>query len=119
MSRQHRELLEVLIDELAFLDHAGYDRTPVRRLFEDSPSCPNFGDATKPVPCTECELIRLVPVEDRDEPAACRNIVLNRDGDTPETLFNWGDTDERRQVARNWLVQQIARASLRKAKNAD
>jgi hypothetical protein len=113
---RRREYLELLMDELEFLDYGGYNlRNSSFRLFKDSPSCPNFGTNDRYIPCSECELADFAPANERDELDCCQSISLNRDSDTPETLFNWGTPEEQKRYARTWLLQQIAKASLRKA----
>jgi hypothetical protein len=116
MATGRREHLALLMDELEFLDGAGYElKGSSFRIFKDSPSCPNFGNETRCIPCSECELADFAPASERDELDCCQTISLNRDGDTPEMLFNWGTPSEQKRYARMWLLQQIARASLEKA----
>jgi hypothetical protein len=111
-----RDRLELLMDELEFLDAGGYElRSSSFRMFKDSPSCPNFGNNERHVPCSECELAEFATPNERDELDCCQSIPLNRDGDTPEMLYNWGTPQEQKRYARMWLLQEIARASLQKA----
>lgn len=105
-----RELLKLLKDELDFLNHAGYDnqghwRAPL--IFEDSPTCPNFGRYSGQVPCRECPLAQFVPAELRNQPAACRFIPLNERGETIDLLYNWGTPAELETAVRNWLVRAV------------
>ena len=53
MTQEEHELLDLLKFELNFLEDGGYGRsphTPGRRqlAFEDSLTCPNFGDSSRP-----------------------------------------------------------------------
>jgi hypothetical protein len=119
MTTSRREHLALLMDELEFLDAGGYElKNSSFRIFRDSQSCPNFGNSERSILCSECELADFAPPNERDEPECCQSIPLNRDGDTPEILFNWGTPAEQKRTARMWLLQQIARASLQKAAGA-
>ncbi len=73
-----RDLLAVLKTELSFLESGGYasDANPWRPafIFEDSPSCLNFGESSKPHACSECALVQLVPESRRKESRPCRFI---------------------------------------------
>jgi hypothetical protein len=109
-----RDTLHLLLDELEFLNYGGYDQKKHSfRAFEDSPSCPNFGNAEKTIPCSECELMQFVPLEDRDEAAPCQFIRLNRYGDTPEMMYNWGSPGEMKRCLKSWLLRQIAKQDQR------
>jgi hypothetical protein len=68
MAQDERDLLDLLKFELKFLEDGGYGRSPHapwrrQTAFEDSPTCPNFGDPTRPHSCAECLLMRFVPRE--------------------------------------------------------
>jgi len=109
----------MLLDQLHFLDAGGYRFQQRVQLFKDSPTCPNHGLAERRVACSECALAAFVPKEDRDEPDCCQLIPLNRDGDTPEVLLNWGTPEERRRYTRMWLLQQIAETAMRDGMTAE
>ncbi len=91
MSDDKRDILEALKFELAFLEQGGYGRsvhtpkTPTR-IFQDSLSCINFSEPTRPHPCIECFLIDLVPENAQREDVPCHHIPLNANGDTVDTL---------------------------------
>ena len=81
MARDARDLLALFKFELKFLEDGDYGRsphTPWRRplVFEDSLTCPNFGDPAHTQPCNECLLIDFVPAELRDQVSPCRLIPL-------------------------------------------
>ena len=62
------ETLELLRFELKFLEDGGYGRFPRAPwrpsfIFEDSPTCLNFGDPSRTIPCEECVLMQFVPEE--------------------------------------------------------
>ncbi len=72
MSEEKRELLEKLKFELAFVEDGGYGRsvrTPQKSTspFQDSLTCLNFGDPSRPHPCDECILMQFVPESRRGE----------------------------------------------------
>jgi hypothetical protein len=104
-------LLKLLRNELGYLNKAGYDqrgrwRAPL--IFEDSPTCPNFGHRTEPVPCSECPLAQFIPAELHDQPAACRFIRLNERRQTIDLLYNWGTAAELETAVRDWLARTIS-----------
>ena len=83
MAHDQNELLDLLKFELKFLEDGGYGRsphTPWRRqlAFEDSLTCPNFGDPAKPHACSECLLMQFVPSELKDQASPCRLISSHR-----------------------------------------
>ena len=72
MSEDKRDVLEVLRYELNFLEQGGYGNwysTPwgPASIFQDSLTCPNHGDPTRPHACHECLLWDFVPEEYRTE----------------------------------------------------
>jgi hypothetical protein len=111
--RDLRPLEQVLSIEECFLSSGGYDEPPADRpggpslIFQDSPSCPNWGCVHHPTPCSECALIQLVPAEKRGVPVPCRHIPLNDIGETIETLYRWGTLEEAKQIRRDWLKRTI------------
>ena len=117
MAQDERELLDVLKFELRFLEDGGYGRsphTPRRRqvAFEDSPTCPNFGDPARPHPCTECLLMRFVPRELRDQVSPCRLIPLTDKGETIDYFYRRGTQRELlklEEALAGWLRKQISR----------
>jgi hypothetical protein len=117
MAQDERDLLDVLRFELKFLEDGGYGRsphTPRRRqvAFEDSPTCPNFGDPTRPHSCAECLLMRFVPRELRDQVSPCRHIPLTDKGETIDYFYG-GDTRlellKLEEALAGWLRKQISR----------
>jgi hypothetical protein len=113
MTPHQQEVLEALKFELTFLERGGYKRSvrePRKELsiFQDSPSCPNFGAATKIHPCAECFLIDFVPSEKRAEAVPCHYIPLNDRGDTVDGLAASGDEFEVQGALGGWLRKAIA-----------
>ena len=110
MGEEKRDLLQVLTAELEFLQRGGYRRHTWRPLFifEDSPTCVNYRDRNRPLPCSECKLLRLVPDEHREASLPCRHIPLNEQGDTLELLYNTATQEELEGHVARWLRTTIA-----------
>jgi len=118
MSDDKRDILETLKFELAFLEQGGYGRsvrtpkTPTR-VFQDSLSCINFSEPTRPHPCSECFLTDFVPEKAQNENVPCHHIPLNAKGDTVDTLQ---DNQLRLEDAlRSWLRATIQRLEQERA----
>jgi hypothetical protein len=117
MAQDERDLLDVLKFELKFLQNGGYGRsphTPRRRqiVFEDSPTCPNFGDPTRPHSCAECLLMRFVPRDLRRQVSPCQHIPLTDKGETIDYFYRC-DTQlellKLEEALASWLRKQISR----------
>ena len=110
MAFDDRELLDILKFELAFLEQGGYGRS-VRMpqkpssIFQDSPSCLNFDDASRPHPCNECMLMQYVPEKLRTENVPCHHIPLDSRGRTVDDLAHNQAKLEDTMAA--WLRRQI------------
>lgn len=117
MTKDNRDVVEVLKSELAFLERGGYRqslRAPWRPpfIFEDSPTCVNYGRKQRLVPCSECVLMQFVPPDCREEKIPCRHIPLNAEGYTIDTYYRIGTQEELEAAMANWLrktVQQFGR----------
>ena len=120
--QDNRNLIEVLKGELEFLNRGGYRETSWRPqfIFEDSPTCLNYGNDADRRPCNECVLMQLVPPEKRAERVPCRHIPLNERGDTIASLYHFSTQDELESAVRAWLTREIekldkAQSSVRQA----
>jgi hypothetical protein len=114
MVKDNRDILAVLKSELNFLEQGGYadgKRNAWRPifLFEDSPTCPNYNDSSRPHPCTECALLQLVPAERPAEGVPCRHIVLNEEGQTIDDLYRTATQPELEWTFMKWLRTTIKR----------
>jgi hypothetical protein len=121
MSDDKRDVLEVLRYELNFLEQGGYGNwysTPwgPASIFQDSLTCPNHGDPTRPHACHECLLYDFVPEEYRTEDIPCHHIPLNRNGVTVESSNQ--TEEELRENVKHWLKRTIARIESDRAKKA-
>ena len=111
---ERSELLGLLKAEMAFLQGGGYrlsSRTPWKAplIFEDSPTCLNFGKAARPHPCTKCVLMRFVPLRRRAARVPCRYIPLNAEGETVDGLYRYASQEEMEQAVARWLAGAIQR----------
>jgi hypothetical protein len=114
MAKDERDLLDLLKFELKFLEDGGYGRsphTPWRRplAFEDSLTCPNFGDPNHTHPCRECLLMEFVPAELKDQVSPCRLIPLTPKGETADYFYRCGTQMELEEALTGWLRDQINR----------
>ena len=111
---ERNEILELLRFELKFLEDGGYGRSPRTPwrpsfIFEDSPTCLNFGDPSRTIPCSECILMQFVPVGQRAQRVPCRHIPLTENGDTIEHLYRHSTQAELEDALKNWLRKEITR----------
>jgi len=114
MSQENRDVLDVLKFELKFLQDGGYGRsvrTPWRPtfVFEDSVTCPNFGDPARPHPCDQCLLMEFVPENMREQRVPCRFIPLTANGETVDHYYRAGTQPEMEEALALWLRTQITR----------
>jgi len=106
-------LLEVLKQELSFLKNGGY-RHPdhaqwrAQYVFEDSPTCLNYGDSERSWPCSYCPVFAFVPQEAQQKARPCRYIALNEKGETLDSLYRSASPEEIEATVAAWLERQIA-----------
>lgn len=119
-TRDLRDLLQVLQGEERFLKSGGYEKTPARHtdrptlIFQDSPTCPNYGTTTNRIPCRECVLAELVPSGELKTAFACRHIPLNNEGETVEELYKWRTLAEAKKIVGDWLLHTILKIAQKK-----
>jgi hypothetical protein len=112
MSTDERDILELLKDELDFIDKGGYGRsvrTPwqSKSTFQDSLSCINYGYPYRAHPCNECHLLEFVSPENQAQEIPCHFIPLNTDGDTIEDLEQREDQTKLEREVSEWLRTKI------------
>ena len=110
MTTDERDILELLKDELDFIEKGGYGRsvrTPwqPRSSFRDSLTCVNYALPEKAHPCSECHLIDFVPSDKRSEDVPCHFIPLTATGDTVESLE--GNEARLEEALREWMRKRI------------
>lgn len=112
-SRTDRQnMLQLLKAELDFVERGGYrrsERSPWRPpyVFEESPSCPNYSDRSRPHQCSDCWLMEFVTPDLRAEQVPCRFVRLTGDGVTIDSLYRYGSIDETEETLSSWLRQRI------------
>lgn len=112
MDERHKRVLELLKRELAFLDSGGYRRSSnfpwrARYIFEESPSCPNSADRTRPHRCIDCWLMEFVVPDLRTEQVPCRFVELGTGGVTVDSLYRCATLSESEKALRHWLYERI------------
>ena len=106
-----RELLELLKQELLFVEQGGYGRSVHKphdptTIFQDSPTCLNFGESQRVHECDQCLLSQMVPEDKRAEERPCQHIPLNAKGDTIASLA--GNDLKTQEAVAGWLRKVIA-----------
>ena len=112
MAKDDSELLELLKEELSFIEQGGYGRsvrTPWKptSTFQDSLTCINYGYPYRPHPCNECRLIDFVSEEDRTTTIPCHHIRLNEEGDTIMNLEAAENQHKLEEEVKDWLRHKI------------
>jgi len=112
MTQEKRDLLDLLKFELKFLEDGGYGRSPrmpwrAMRTFQDSPSCLNLDDPSRPHPCSVCLLMRFVPEERRQESVPCWFIPLSAKGETIDYHSRCSTQPELEEALGEWLREAI------------
>ena len=120
MGTDERDILELLKDELDFVEKGGYGRsvrTPwqSKSTFQDSLSCINYGYPYRAHPCNECHLLHFVSPEHRTEEVPCHFIPLNTDGDTIEDLEQRDDQKKLEREVSEWLRTKIKQIEAQRA----
>ena len=111
--KPREEMLRLLRQELQFVESGGYRTSPrspwrPRYIFEESPSCPNYGDRARPHSCEDCWLMAFVAPDLREEQAPCRFVRLTPDKLTVDSLYQHATLEESEDALHKWLQQQIA-----------
>lgn len=113
MAQDDRDVLEILKEEVSFIEKVGYGRsvrTPwlEKSIFQDSLSCLNYGYPFRAHPCNECHLIDFVAPEDRESSVPCHHIPLDKAGDTIEDLESEQNQPKKEAVVKAWLRDRIS-----------
>jgi hypothetical protein len=116
-----RDILELLQEELAFIEQGGYGRsvrTPwlPKSAFQDSLTCINYGDAKHTHPCDECQLMDFVVDEHRGEQVPCHYIPLNAAGETIEDLEAQDNQAKLETTLKSWMRAKIKEIEEARAK---
>lgn len=112
MAQDDRDILEVLKDELSFIEKGGYGRsvrTPwqSKSAFQDSLACINYADPNHTHPCNECHLLHFVSPEHQGEDVPCHFIPLDEAGETIEDLEGEDNEARLERKVKEWLRARI------------
>ena len=112
MTKDDRDILELLKEELAFIEQGGYGRsvrTPwlPKSAFQDSLTCINYADPTHAHPCNECHLMDFVEGEKQGEQVPCHYIPLNEAGETIEDLEARDNQAHLEATLKQWMRARI------------
>ena len=112
MTKDDRDILELLKEELAFVEQGGYGRsvrTPwlPKSAFEDSLTCINYADPHRTNPCNECQLIDFVAKDHRSKEVPCHFIALNEAGETIKDLEAQGNQAKLEATLKQWMKARI------------
>jgi hypothetical protein len=123
MTKDDRDILELLKDELKFIEQGGYGRsvrTPwkPKSAFQDSLTCINYGYPYRAHPCNECHLLEFVDSEHQGTDIPCHHIPLNEAGDTIEDLEAADNEAKLELKVKEWLRTTIDRIEEERAKQA-
>ena len=123
MAKDDRDVLELLKEELDFIEKGGYGRsvrTPwqPKSAFQDSLTCINYGYPYCAHPCNECHLIDFVSPEHHSEEIPCHFIPLNEAGETIEELELEDNQAKAEETLKQWLRTKIREIEKERAKQA-
>ena len=123
MANDDRDILEVLKEELDFIEKGGYGRsvrTPwkPKSVFQDSLTCINYGYPYRAHPCNECHLLEFVSPEHRYEAIPCHHIPLDEAGATIEDLETEDAQAKLERKVRDWLRFRIREIEEQRATQA-
>lgn len=110
--RDERDILELLKEELAFVEQGGYGRsvrTPwlPKSAFQDSLACLNYADPDHSHPCNECRLMNFVGDEHQSENVPCHYIPLNEAGETIADLEAQDNQAKLEAILKQWMRMKI------------
>ena len=120
-AKDERDILELLKEELAFIEQGGYGRsvrTPwlPKSAFQDSLTCINYGDPNHTHPCDECQLMDFVGDDHRAEQVPCHYIPLNAAGETIEDLEAQDNQAKLEATLKSWMRTKIKELEKARAK---
>jgi len=123
MSNDDRDILELLKDELSFIEKGGYGRsvhTPwkTQSTFQDSLTCINYGYPYRAHACNECHLLDFVNPEHQGTEIPCHYIPLNEAGETIEVLEARDNEATLQSKVRDWLRTKISEIEEERATRA-
>jgi hypothetical protein len=123
MAQDDRDILELLKEELAFIEQGGYGRsvrTPwlPKSVFQDSLTCINYADPGRAHSCSECHLQDFVADEHQTEHVPCHFITLNEEGETIEDLEAQDNQPKLERTLKRWMQNKITEIEAARASHA-
>jgi hypothetical protein len=123
MAKDDRDVLELLREELIFIEQGGYGRsvrTPwmPKSAFQDSLTCINYGYPYRAHPCNECLLLDFVSPEHHGAEIPCHYIALNESGETIEDLEAEDNESKLERKVGDWLRAKIKKIEEERATQA-
>jgi hypothetical protein len=120
MAKDDRDILEILKDELAFIEQGGYGRsvrTPwvAKSIFQDSLTCLNYGYPYRAHPCADCRLLDFVGLQDHSQAVPCHFIPLDDAGNTLEELELESNEWLTVNKVKKWLQGKISQIEAERA----
>jgi hypothetical protein len=117
MANDDRDIVELLKDEIDFIEKGGYGRscrTPwqPKSAFEDSLTCLNYADPDHSRPCSECHLIDFVPQAHHEDQVPCHEIPLNAEGATIVDLELKENQAKLERGIKDWLRARIIKIEI-------
>lgn len=114
MAEGRKDTLSTLRSELAYMELGGYTSPKQAAwrpqfIFEDSPTCLNYRNFGKRLPCSECALIDFVPSGLKQRQFPCRYIPLDDRANTLDFLYRTATEEEAHAIIADWLKTTIAR----------
>jgi len=124
VAKDDRDILELLKEELAFVEQGGYGRSVrspwlPKSAFQDSLTCINYADPNRTHPCNECHLIDFVGREHLSEDVPCHFIALNEAGETIEDLEAEGNQAKLEAMLKQWMRSKIKQIEDRRAASGE
>jgi hypothetical protein len=112
VAKDDRDILELLKEELAFIEQGGYGRsvrTPwlPKSTFQQSMTCINYGYPYRAHPCNECHLLDFVAEENQSKTIPCHFIPLNEAGETIEDLEAKDNQAKLEATLKQWMRTKI------------
>ena len=124
MAKDDRDILEILQEELSFIEQGGYGRsvrTPwlPKSIFQDSLSCLNYGYPYRAHPCSDCHLLDFVAPEHQSETIPCHFIPLDEAGTTVEDLEANDNQVKLEEALKGWLRTKLSEIERQRAEPDD
>jgi hypothetical protein len=111
MAKDECDILEILYDQLDFIENGGYGRsvrTPwqPKSAFREPLTCINYADPNHTHQCV-CHLIDFVSPEHQREEVPCHVIPLNETGESLEALELEDNQAKLERAVKDWLRARI------------